>query len=112
MSLDTIKLPSIDSLKKEARALGHEAADLAEKKIVRPVRQLASDACDAASEGSECTQKMFREQRHRASEWIADNPFAAIGLALGAGLVLSSLPATVTEPCPSARSHGDFLFTD
>ena len=81
----------MDTLKREARSLGNEAADYAEKNILRPARRFARDARDAVSEGSECTEKMFHEQKGRASDWIAANPFAAVGIALGAGLLLSSL---------------------
>jgi ElaB/YqjD/DUF883 family membrane-anchored ribosome-binding protein len=91
MSQETIKLPSVDTLKREGRALTDEAAKLAEQKILRPARRLARDACEAVSDGSECTQEMLRVQRRRASDWIADNPFAAVGIALGVGLLLSSL---------------------
>jgi ElaB/YqjD/DUF883 family membrane-anchored ribosome-binding protein len=91
MSQETIKLPSVDTLKGEARALKDEAAELAEQKILRPARRLARDASDAVSDGSECTQEMLRMQRRRAADWIAENPFAAVGIALGVGLLLSSL---------------------
>ena len=91
MTQETIKLPSVDTLKREAGALKDEAAELAEQKILRPARQLARDARDAVSDGSECTQEMLRLQRRRASDWIAENPFAAVGIALGVGLLLSSL---------------------
>jgi len=91
MNQETIKLPSVDTLKREAHALKDEAAELAEQKILRPARRLARDACDAVSDGSECTQEMLRVQGRRTSDWIAQNPFAAVGIALGAGLLLSSL---------------------
>jgi ElaB/YqjD/DUF883 family membrane-anchored ribosome-binding protein len=95
-------LPSLNSLKEDARALGHEAADLARDRVLQPARQLATDArqqfaergdrlntqlTDVASEA----EVLIRENRDRAAAWISANPFAAFGLAVGAGLVLSAL---------------------
>jgi ElaB/YqjD/DUF883 family membrane-anchored ribosome-binding protein len=84
-------VPSLQSLKEEAEKFRDEAAELAAKRLVRPARRLAREAREALGEGAEKTEETLVLQRERAAAWIAAHPFAAVGIALGAGFVLSRL---------------------
>ena len=92
------ELPSLEALKKDAIALGHEAADMARDRVLRPAQELVRDSrqhMDAAGERlkdeAADAEAALRVQRDRAAEWIAAHPFAAVGLAVGAGVLLSEL---------------------
>lgn len=95
-------LPSLDALKEDARALGREAADLAREKVLRPAQDLVRDSreqfSDAASrvggqvsDATASAEELLLDQKERATEWIKANPLTAVGLAVGAGLLLGAL---------------------
>lgn len=99
MSKPTItELPSLDALKKDAIALGQEAAQVARERVLRPAQELVRDSrehMDAAGERlkdeAADAETALRVQRDRAADWISAHPFAAVGLAVGAGVLLSEL---------------------
>lgn len=95
-------LPSLDTLKEDARTLGREAADLARDKVLRPAQDLVNDSRrhlnDAASrfgdqfgDASTEAEELLLAQKERASDWIKSNPLTAVGIALGAGVLLGAL---------------------
>jgi ElaB/YqjD/DUF883 family membrane-anchored ribosome-binding protein len=91
-------LPSLDALKKDALALGQEAADLARERVLRPAQDLVRDSrhdLDAAGErlreGAAEAEAALRAERDRAADWISEHPFLAAGLAFGAGVLLGEL---------------------
>lgn len=91
-------LPSLEALKKDAISLGHEAAELARERVLRPAQDLMRESrheMDAAGErlkeGAAGAEEVLRAERDRAASWIAEHPFMAVGLALGAGMLLSEL---------------------
>lgn len=91
-------LPSLDSLKSDVRSLGHEAADLARDRLVRPAQDIAQQARErfreagrGFSETTAQTEEVLLAQRDRATTWVSAHPLAAIGLAVGAGVLLSTL---------------------
>ena len=92
------ELPSLEALKKDAIALGQEAAEMARDRVLRPAQELVRDSrhqMDAAGERlkgeAADAEAALKVQRDRAADWIAAHPFAAVGLALGAGVLLSEL---------------------
>jgi ElaB/YqjD/DUF883 family membrane-anchored ribosome-binding protein len=92
------ELPSLHALKEDAVALGQEAADLARERVLRPAQDLVRDSrkqLDAAGErlkdGAAGTEEAILVERDRVAAWIAEHPFAAVGLAVGAGVLLSEL---------------------
>jgi ElaB/YqjD/DUF883 family membrane-anchored ribosome-binding protein len=99
MSKPTIAdLPSLEALKKDAVALGHEAADLAREHVLRPAQDLVREsrhqfdtAGERLKEGAAEAEEVLRVERDRAVDWISEHPFTAIGLAFGAGVLLSEL---------------------
>lgn len=99
MSKPTISdLPSLDALKKDAIALGHEAADLARDRVLRPAQDLVRDsreqlgvAGERLKDGAAGTEEALRVQRDRLTDWIAAHPLAAVGLAVGVGVLLSEV---------------------
>jgi ElaB/YqjD/DUF883 family membrane-anchored ribosome-binding protein len=91
-------LPSLQALREDVIALGHEAAELARERLLRPARDLAHDSqrqVEAAGErvADEVEQAgdLLRAERDLAAGWIQKNPWAAVGLAFGAGVILSEL---------------------
>jgi ElaB/YqjD/DUF883 family membrane-anchored ribosome-binding protein len=91
-------LPSIEALKKDAISLGHEAAELARERVLRPAQDLVRESrhgMDAAGErlkeGAAEAEEVLRFERDRAVDWISEHPFMAVGLAFGAGVLLSEL---------------------
>lgn len=79
-------------------ALGHEAAELARERLLRPAQDLVRDSRKQLDEAGERlrdeaagTEEALLVQRDRVAAWIADHPFAAVGLAVGAGVLLSEL---------------------
>lgn len=95
-------LPSLENLKEDARALGREAADLAREKVLRPAQDLVRDSREQLGEAasrvsgqlgdaSASAEELLLAQKDRASDWIKANPLTAVGLAVGAGLLLGAL---------------------
>jgi ElaB/YqjD/DUF883 family membrane-anchored ribosome-binding protein len=92
------ELPSLEALKKDAISLGQEAAELARERVLRPAQDLVREshhqfdaAGDQLKEGAVEAEEVLRTERDRAARWISEHPFMAVGLALGAGLLLSEL---------------------
>lgn len=91
-------LPSLEALKKDAIALGQEAAELARERVLRPAQDLVREsrheveaAGERLKEGAAEAGEALRDERERAAGWIAGHPFLAVGLAFGAGVLLSEL---------------------
>ena len=91
-------LPSLHALKDDAMALGEEAAELARERILRPVqervresREQLGEAGQGLKEGAEKAEEVLLAEGERAALWIKEHPWAAVGLAFGAGVVLSEL---------------------
>ncbi len=84
------KLPSLQALEQDVRALGHEAADLAREKIIQPAADALADSKASLDSVLTDAETVLAEQRDKAADWIARHPFTAIGLAVGAGLLLGS----------------------
>jgi ElaB/YqjD/DUF883 family membrane-anchored ribosome-binding protein len=92
------ELPSLDALKKDVIALGHEAADLARERVLRPAQDLVhesrghlGEAGERLKDEAEGAEEALRVQRDRLADWIVAHPFAAVGLAVGAGVLLGEL---------------------
>lgn len=85
------KLPSLQALEQDVRALGHEAAELAREKLIRPATEKLNESKATLDSVLTDTEALLAEQRDKAADWIARHPFTAIGLAVGAGMLLSSL---------------------
>ena len=92
------EIPSLKALKKDALALGEEAAELAREHVLRPAQNLVRDSrgqLEAAGERlhdeAAVAEDVLSEQRDRLAAWISAHPFAAVGLAVGAGVLLSEL---------------------
>jgi len=86
-----MEAPSLDAIKTDAQAFGREALDSARKNLIEPGMQAAREARDVMSVQYDRAEENFAEQRDRAAAWISANPFTAVGIALGAGLVLTAL---------------------
>jgi ElaB/YqjD/DUF883 family membrane-anchored ribosome-binding protein len=91
-------LPSLQALREDVIALGHEAAELARERLLRPARDLAQDsqrqveaAGERVADGVEQAGDLLWAERDLAAGWIRKNPWAAVGLAFGAGVILSEL---------------------
>ncbi len=95
-------LPSLQALREDVIALGHEAAELARERLLRPARDLARDlaqdsqrqveaAGERVADGVEQAGDLLCAERDLAAGWIQKNPWAAVGLAFGAGVILSEL---------------------
>ena len=89
---------SLEHLKKDATALGHEAVDLARERLVKPARRLAhdsrghlEDAVDYVHDAADRTGKILAKNCGSMAGWIKANPFAAVGIAVFAGFVISSM---------------------
>jgi ElaB/YqjD/DUF883 family membrane-anchored ribosome-binding protein len=94
--------PSVETLKRDVRTLADDTVKMAQSRLVEPTM-------DAAQRMSEQARKALLQSRERMNEqlavaekyasrgydqttsWISANPFAAVGIAVGAGLLLSSL---------------------
>jgi ElaB/YqjD/DUF883 family membrane-anchored ribosome-binding protein len=94
--------PSAETLKRDARTLADDTMKMAQSRLVDP-------AMDAAHRASEQARKALMQSRERMNEqlavaekyatrgydqtttWISANPLAAVGIAIGAGLLLSSI---------------------
>lgn len=94
--------PSAETLKRDVRSFADETLKTAQSRIVEP-------AMDAAQRASEQARKALSQSRERMNEqlavaekyasrgydqtsaWISANPLAAVGIAMGAGLLLSSI---------------------
>ena len=75
-----------------------EAAELARERLLRPARDLAQDsqrqveaAGERVADGVEQAGDLLWAERDLAAGWIQKNPWAAVGLAFGAGVILSEL---------------------
>ena len=91
-------LPSLEALKKDALSLGQEAAELARERVLRPAQDLVRESrqgLDAAGErlkeGAADAEEVLRAERERAASWISEHPLMAVGLAFGAGILISEL---------------------
>ena len=95
-------LPSLQALREDVIALGHEAAELARERLLRPAQDLARDlaqdsqrqveaAGERVADGVEQAGDLLCAERDLAAGWIQKNPWAAVGLAFGAGVILSEL---------------------
>jgi len=95
-------LPSLHALKDDAIALGQEAAELARERILRPVQERVresrgqlgeqlGEAGQGLKEGAEKAEEVLLAEGERAALWIKEHPWAAVGLAFGAGVLLSEL---------------------
>jgi len=110
-----------NNLKADVHTLSEDAAKMAHdhlveplrERIIEPVASLANDARNALTEGVKQaqdaitekfagtskalaetmaqTQEIATRQRERVGGWIAANPFAAVGIALIIGAVLTSI---------------------
>ena len=94
--------PSVETLKRDARTLADDTMKMAQSRLVEPTM-------DAAHRASEQARKALQQSRERMNEqlavaekyaargydqttsWISANPLAAVGVAIGAGLLLSSV---------------------
>jgi ElaB/YqjD/DUF883 family membrane-anchored ribosome-binding protein len=95
-------LPSLQALREDVIALGHEAAELARERLLRPAQDLARDLAqdsqrqveetgERVADGVEQVGDILLVERDLAASWIQKNPWAAVGLAFGAGLILNEL---------------------
>ena len=99
-------LPSLQALREDVIALGHEAAELARERLLRPAQDLAQDLArdlaqdsqrqveetgERVADGVEQVGDILLAERDLAASWIQKNPWAAVGLAFGAGLILNEL---------------------
>ncbi len=89
---------SLEHLRKDAAALGHEAADMAREKLMKPARRMArdsrghiDDAVDYVHDAADRTGKILAKNCGSFAGWVKANPFAAVGIAVFAGFVLSSM---------------------
>ena len=78
--------------------MGHEAAELARERLLRPARDLAQDsqrqveaAGERVADGVEQAGDLLGAERDLAAGWIRKNPWAAVGLAFGVGVILNEL---------------------
>jgi ElaB/YqjD/DUF883 family membrane-anchored ribosome-binding protein len=96
------KDPSLDTLKADVQTLQSDAAGLARDRLFRPAADSARNAQEAFDEtvkrtqdvlenGLAQTQETFNRQKDQAASWISANPFAAVGLAVLAGMLLSPI---------------------
>lgn len=94
--------PSVESLKRDVRSFADDTVKMAQSRLVEPTM-------DAAHRMSEQARKALHQSRERMNEqlavaekyaargydqtttWISANPLAAVGVAMAAGLLLSSI---------------------
>lgn len=99
--------PSIETLKRDVRTLANDTVKAAQNNIVQPAVEAAHRAGDYARQAVRDSRERVNQQLavaeryasqgyDRTTTWITANPLAAVGVALAAGLLISTLfrPAT------------------
>jgi ElaB/YqjD/DUF883 family membrane-anchored ribosome-binding protein len=94
--------PSVETLKRDVRTLADDTVKMAQSRLVEPT-------VDAAHRMSEQARKALLQSRERMNQqlavaeryasrgydqtttWISANPLAAVGVAMAAGLLISSM---------------------
>jgi ElaB/YqjD/DUF883 family membrane-anchored ribosome-binding protein len=85
----------IGTLAEDARALMAATADVAGEKVEQARKRLAA-ALDSAKEMADCVRDKAIEGANAADKTVRENPYQAIGIALGVGAVIGYL---VMRPC-------------
>jgi ElaB/YqjD/DUF883 family membrane-anchored ribosome-binding protein len=106
MSTSLFNSPHTEALKKDVRNLAQDATLVAQRHVVEPATAALRDAVSSASDTAKevmgnarsfvnkqaaHAEQAANEQWDRASNWVSANPFSAIGIAFGAGLVFSAI---------------------
>ena len=98
--------PHTQAVRNDVRNLAQDTVIAAQKQVVEPATAAAREALNTASDkargaienarsfvGQKATdaEKLASAQWDHASKWITKNPFSAMGIAFGAGLVFSAI---------------------
>ena len=89
MNADTLR-DNMDDIADDARTLISATADAADEKVVE-ARDRLDTALDAAQETYAKVQKKAVEGVRAFDQAVQDNPYQALGLAFGAGVVIGFL---------------------
>jgi ElaB/YqjD/DUF883 family membrane-anchored ribosome-binding protein len=83
-----------DTAHKASGAVHHVAesvTDFASDRFVKPVRKMASKASHAVTDGYETGRRAVQRQMRTTANWVADNPFTALGIGFGAGVLIGAI---------------------
>jgi ElaB/YqjD/DUF883 family membrane-anchored ribosome-binding protein len=78
---------SVDSLKETARGAYEDLKTAAHDRIVDPLTAAGRSVAGAARHGAETAADYSRRGVERTESWITTNPFSAVGVAFGTGLI-------------------------
>ncbi|HSI62065.1 MAG TPA: hypothetical protein VLE43_03075 [Candidatus Saccharimonadia bacterium] len=94
--------PSVETLKRDVRTLADDTVKMAQSRLVEPTREAAQRVSEQARKALDQSRERMNQQLAVAEKyasrgydqtttWIAANPLAAVGVAMAAGLLISSM---------------------
>src|SRR6188768_586073 len=78
---------SVESLKETARDAYEDLKTAAQDHIVDPLAATGRKIASAAHHGAESAADCSRRGLERTESWITTNPFSAVGVAFGTGIL-------------------------
>jgi ElaB/YqjD/DUF883 family membrane-anchored ribosome-binding protein len=78
---------SVESLKDTARDAYEDLKTAAHDRIVEPLAATGRKIATAARDGAETAADCSRRSLERTESWITTNPFSAVGVAFGTGIL-------------------------